>query len=132
MAHVGDEGRLRGRRRFGFLARDLDLRGHRPSGRFQGLALDRVAQRANQAAGIDLSLDQIILRALLQGFDRHALVVETAEDHQRNVGSRDMRPADGFQALRVRQAEVEKNDVDLIFAQKLLGFLHRADVSHDD
>ena len=79
-----------------------------------------------------MSLDQVILRAFLEGFDRQPLVVETAEDDESNVRGGDMRSADGIQALRVRQAEVEKDDVDFIFHQMLFRFLHQADVGHDD
>ena len=49
---------------------------------FHRLALDGVAQRSEQPARFDLTLDQVVLRAFLQGSRGQPLIVPSGQDHQ--------------------------------------------------
>ena len=63
---------------------------------FHHLALDGIAQGAQQPARLDLPFDEIILRALLQGLRGQRLVVEAGQHHQRHAGGRCVSPANGL------------------------------------
>ena len=78
----------------------------------EGLALDRVAHRPKQAVRVDPALDEVVLRALLQGLDGQRLVVEAGQDDQWDVGRGGVGAPHAFEALGVGQAEVEQDDVD--------------------
>ncbi len=112
---------------FNLLRLEQLVRGH--SARvLEGLALDRVANRPHQAVRVDPTLDQIVLRALLQGLDGKRLVVEAAKDDKRDVRGRGVGAPHSFQALGVGQSEVKENEVDPALGEMLLGLAHALDV----
>ena len=79
---------------------------------FHGLALDRVAQGPQQAARLDLALDEVVLRAFLQRLGGQRLVVEAGQHHQRDARRGRVGPPHRLQPLRVGQPEIEQDDVD--------------------
>ena len=89
------------------------------AGVFEGLALDGVADRAQQPVRVDPALDEVVLRALLQGFDGQRLVVEAGQDDQRNVRRRGVGAPHGLEALGVGQSEVKQDDVDRALGEVL-------------
>ena len=60
---------------------------------FQALVLDGVAQRSQQTARLDLSLNEVVLRAFLEGLGGKRLVVQAREHHQRHARCRRAGPA---------------------------------------
>jgi len=81
---------------------------------FHDLALNGVAQRSAHAAGFDLALDQIVLSAFLKRLRREALIVQPREHYQRDARRGRVRPPYRIEALRIRQTQIQQNDVDCV------------------
>ena len=95
---------------------------------FHSLALDGIAQGSQKSARFDLAharcylaLDEIVLRALLQGLRGQHLVVQPRQHHQRDAGRGCVRPPHRFQSLRIGQPEVEQDDINRMLRKMLLG-----------
>ena len=86
-----------------------------------GLALDRVADRASHEVAGGVLLHEVVLRTLLEGVQREALVVVSGQDDDRQLGLRGLDPPDAFQAARVRKREVEQGTARILLAEVLAG-----------
>ncbi len=75
------------------------------------LALHRVGDRAREQPGLDLALDQVVLRALLHGADGELLVPPPGEHDDRYVERRGPQLVERIQAVRVGKGEVEQHAV---------------------
>ena len=95
---------------------------------FHGVALDRVAERAHEPTGLDLSLDEVVLRALLQCLRGQRLVVAAGQHDERNARRRGVGSADRLQSLRIPQTEIEQDDVDRVLREMPLPVGHALDV----
>ncbi len=104
----------------------------REQGLLHELALDGVAQGAPQAAGLYLSLDQVVLGAFLQRLRGQRFIVQSREHHQRNAGRGCMGPSYRTQTLGVGQPEVEQDDVDGMAGKMDLRLAHGDHVRHLD
>ena len=80
--------------------------------RLGALALDGVADHARQQLAFDASLHEVVLCAGPHCIERHLLVVQSRDDHDRFGGKTGVNPRERFQALAVGQAEIEQDDVD--------------------
>ncbi len=69
----------------------------------QPLPFHRIAERTLQLFAGDVALDQIVLNALVDGFDRQRLIVLTRKDHHWYIRSLLHDPAKGFCAVAVGQ-----------------------------
>jgi hypothetical protein len=97
-----------------------------------GLALDGIAQSAQEAAGLDLALDEIVLRAFLQCLPRQGFIVEPGQHDQRDAGRDEMRTPYSAQSMRIRQAEIEQDHVDRMGGKMRLGLAHALDMRQSD
>jgi len=61
--------------------------------RRHAISLDRVAKRPRKRAILDLSFDEIVLRAFLHGFGGQSLVFQAGQHDERDARSRGVRPA---------------------------------------
>ena len=68
---------------------------------FHALALNRIADRAQHRAQIQLAFDEIVLRAGVQGLRRQCIVVTAGHHHQWHVGRRGARHADRLDAAGI-------------------------------
>jgi len=77
----------------------------------QPLALHRVAQRAGEHPRLHLPLHQVVLRPRLHRLDRHRLVVEPRQHHDRHLGRGGEGARHRLQTMRVGEGEVEQHHV---------------------
>jgi hypothetical protein len=101
-------------------------------GLLHALALDRVAQGPHQAACIELALDEIVLRALVEGLHGERVVLGTGEHHQRGPGCRRVRATDRIDPTLVGQAEVEHDQIDRVMGEVRFRITHALDMRQLD
>src|SRR5450755_2958503 len=89
------------------------------------LSLGGIAQGPQQPAAFDLTLDEVVLSAFLQGLRGKSLVVHAGEHNQRNTWCRRPRAAYRSQPFDVRQPQVKENDVDRMLGEAFYRFGHR-------
>jgi hypothetical protein len=90
-------------------------------GHLRTLARDGIAEAAGQQFGIDVALDDVVLRAALQRLLGHRPVVGR-HHHDRHVRERLHHAVHGFEAGRVRQPEVEEDGFDSALAEPVERF----------
>ena len=95
---------------------------------FHDVALDRVTESAQQASRIDLSFDEVVLRSLLEGQARHLFVIETGQYDQRNARGRGACASYRFDTVRVRQPEIQEDDIDDVRREMRFSLRHRLHV----
>src|ERR1700674_3517985 len=78
---------------------------------FHDLALDGIAQGSQKPARLDLALDEIVLRAFLQGLCGHRFVVQARQHHQGDAGRGCVGPPYRSQSLCIGQPQVEQDNV---------------------
>ncbi len=91
---------------------------------FHSLAFDGVAQRAKKCARLKLAFNQVILGAFAQYLFGQRLVIQTGQDRQGDMRSRRSDAAQSSDALGIRQAEIEKDNVITFLSQTALGLAH--------
>ena len=96
------------------------------------VAVHGVLQAAHQLTGVDLPLDQIVLRAVVQGICGKQLRIADGQYHQGNMRPGGAHAADGLRTVRVGQSEVQQDDIDAIARQVLFRFTHALHVCHFD
>ena len=112
---------------FDLLGLEQLVRGH-DARVLEGFALDGVSHGAQQAVRVDPALDQIVLRALLQGLDGKRLVIQAGQDDKWDRGCRGVGAPHGFEALGIGQSQVEEDHVDLALGKMFLSIAHAHDV----
>ena len=68
------------------------------------MALDGVAQGARQGTTLDLTLDEVVLRAFLHRLGRQCLIIQARQHDDRDVRGCCLRAAHRIQAMPIRQA----------------------------
>jgi hypothetical protein len=76
------------------------------------LALEGVAQGADEEAIIDAALYQIILGTALHGLDGEAFVIHAGEDDDGDVRRAILDAEEGLEALAIGECEIEQDGVD--------------------
>ncbi len=71
-----------------------------------------------------MALDEVVLRAFLQRFQGHRVVVEARQHHQRDAGCRGVGPPYPLESLRIGQSQVEQDDVGPALREVPLGVTH--------
>ncbi len=61
---------------------------------------------------LNLTFDEVVLRAFLHSLDGHEFVIETREHNQRRVGRGGVRLTHGIKPLDIGKAKIKQNDVD--------------------
>ena len=95
------------------------------------LAFDAVADRAVQEVTVHLALDEVGVRALAQGVDRHLLVGEAGDHDHRDVRGDGTDLDQGREAVAVGQVQVEQDRIERPFGQDGQGIgepIHRGHV----
>jgi hypothetical protein len=70
------------------------------------LPLRRIEEGSRQLARLDLALDQVILRALLNRLNRNLLVVRTGQQHDRDAGRSRTHAPNDIKSMRIGQSQV--------------------------
>ncbi len=77
-------------------------------------ATDRIANRSRQLIAIHMALDQIVLRACLDGAGAGRLLAEPGEDDQRNPRRLRTKTHDGVKSLSVGKLQIQQQTVDVV------------------
>jgi len=85
------------------------------------LALDRIADHTRQQFTFDSSFDQVILRAGAHGFQRHLLVIESRDDHDRLVAGVLLHVPERLKSLTVGQPQIQEHHIDAVLLQMAHG-----------
>jgi hypothetical protein len=85
--------------------------------KLRALALDGVPERPDEKVIIDVSFDEVILRAELDGLDGERDVLHAAEHHDWQVGRSFAEPQEGVHACAVGQREVDQDEIDAALAE---------------
>ena len=83
------------------------------------IALDAVADRTVQEVPVHLALDEVGVRALAQGVDRHLLVGEAGDHDHRDVRGDGADLDQGGEAVAVGQVQVEQDRVERPFGESV-------------
>ncbi len=75
------------------------------------LTLYGVAHRSCEQPALDVPFEQVVLRAALDCLDAQGLVAQPSEHHDRHFRGLSVGCGQRFEALAVRQAEIEKDHV---------------------
>ncbi len=94
------------------------------------LALDAVADGAIQEVAVHLALDEVGVRTLAQGVDRHLLVGEAGDHDHRDVRSDCADLDQGRETVAVGQVQVEQDRVERPFGEKGQGIGEPVDRGH--
>lgn len=76
------------------------------------LAFDRIQNRTRKKLRSTIPLDQVILRTVLQGLQRQRMVIVSAEDDDRHVGTRGQHLGDRAETMGVGKREIKKDSVE--------------------
>src|SRR6202047_133494 len=80
--------------------------------RLHAMAFNRVAESPRKRTILDLSFDQIVLRAFLHRLVGQGLIVESCQHNQRNARGCCLRPPDGIEAVSIWQSHIQQDDVN--------------------
>jgi len=94
--------------------------------------LSSMANGSEQPGSLDLSLNEKILRALLQSLISHQFVFASGQHNQRDARRGGARPPHRFESLCVRQPQVEQDDIHGVGREATLCFPHISDFSQDE
>jgi hypothetical protein len=83
--------------------------------RLGALALDRIADRAQNDASVAFPLDEVILNAAVQYLDRELLITASAQHDNRCVRIDALDLLDALVAGGVGQMQIQENDIKGIF-----------------
>ena len=87
-------------------------------GHFRPLARDGVAQGAREEGGVDVPLDDVVLRAALEGVRGQRAVVRR-HDHHGHVGMAGDHAIHGLEPRGVREAQVQQDGLDASAVQAI-------------
>ena len=76
--------------------------------------LDRVADRTGQQFAVHLALAQEVLSPLIDGFERHGLVIEAGQDENWNLWVPSVNGSVGLEPLAIREGEVEQHHIHFL------------------
>src|ERR1700682_4877168 len=92
------------------------------------VALNGMTKSPGKRAIFDLTFDQIVLRAFLHGFGGQGLVVQARQHDHRHVWGRRVGPTNRIEAMPIRQAHVQQDDVHSTFRKVNLGLSEAQEV----